>query len=504
MLVQFRFNLGNIRLGRTVVQKPPRTTACHFQLLTGKLGVMASPDIQKLHDWLNQHEADLLNDYRELLKIPSIESDATVGAPFGLENRRALDFMLALSAQCGMVTKDIEGYCGWAEFGAGERLVLSLGHLDVVPYGPGWKHDPIGAEIEDGYVYARGALDDKGPTIASFYACRAIQACFPDIQARLRSVFGCNEESGFKCIERYVQTEETPTFGIAPDSSWPCVHGEKGIANFEILIPIHCGEFELVSMTGGQRPNIVIDSCEAVVKVGYQARNSVQEKLASAWDRNVTVNWNGEFLEIRAIGKAAHGAWPIGGDNAATRVMRFLKELAPMESQSFYSDCMQLGHIGGDGLGISGSDEPSGALTANLGVVRTISEGILFTINVRYPVTWLGQDVRDRCEAELLKKGHGMRIHSFSDSKPLYFPKDHALVKVICDVYRDETGDMTEPTTMGGGTYARAIENTISVGTGWVGDGDAHETNERCAIESLYKMSRIYAHILYKLATMPA
>ncbi|MBL8066520.1 MAG: hypothetical protein JNM34_11795 [Chthonomonadaceae bacterium] len=32
--------------------------------------------------------------------------------------------------------------------------------------------------------------------------------------------------------------------------------------------------------------------------------------------------------------------------------------------------------------------------------------------------------------------------------------------------------------------------------------GDAHETDERCAIESLYKMSRIYAHLFWRLATM--
>jgi succinyl-diaminopimelate desuccinylase len=53
---------------------------------------------------------------------------------------------------------------------------------------------------------------------------------------------------------------------------------------------------------------------------------------------------------------------------------------------------------------------------------------------------------------------------------------------------------------MGGGTYARAIPNTVSIGTGWLGDGKAHETDERLKVEHLFKMSRIYAHIFYKLA----
>lgn len=57
---------------------------------------------------------------------------------------------------------------------------------------------------------------------------------------------------------------------------------------------------------------------------------------------------------------------------------------------------------------------------------------------------------------------------------------------------------------MGGGTYARAIPNTVSIGTGWEGDGKAHETDERLKVEHLFKMSRIYAHILYRLALVEA
>jgi succinyl-diaminopimelate desuccinylase len=61
---------------------------------------------------------------------------------------------------------------------------------------------------------------------------------------------------------------------------------------------------------------------------------------------------------------------------------------------------------------------------------------------------------------------------------------------------------MTEPFTMGGGTYARAVPNMVSIGTSWPGDGKAHETDERLKIEHLYKASRIYAHMLYRLAEL--
>jgi len=324
----------------------------------------------------------------------------------------------------------------------------------------------------------------------------------PELGARIRSVFGCNEESGFKCVEHYNKTEEAPTFGVAPDSGWPCIHGEKGIANFEIERPLVTGELELLSIEGGQRPNIVIDSCRARVRVAESARSHVESKVKDGWDRNINSVWHEDELEIQSVGKASHGAHPIGGDNAAVRLFRFLREISPLSTQKAYEELMEVGHIGGDGLGIAGSDEPSGALTANLGIVRTVGESVRLTVNVRYPVTWKGADLKRLCEAGLAKLDGAFRIATFSDSPPLYFPIDHPLVKVICEVYREETGDMKEPGTMGGGTYARAIPNTVSIGTGWEGDGDAHETDERCAIESLFKMSRIYAHLLYRLATM--
>lgn len=463
---------------------------------------MSADVLARAQAWLQAHADELKQEYQALLRIPSIETEGFSGSPFGQANREALDFMLTLGRKWGMETKDIEGYCGYAEFGSGERLVMSMGHLDVVPVGPGWKYPPFGAEEHDGYIYARGAVDDKGPTIASFFAMKAIMEAGGIEGVRFRSFFGCDEESGFECVHRYNQTEEPPTFGIAPDSGWPLIHGEKGIANLVIEAPLPAGETELLDVSGGQRPNIVPDSCTARLKVPDAARPAVEEALGKQWDRNVAVSWQGDVLAVEAGGKAAHGAWPFGGDNAASRLFRFLREIVPLADKDVYETLLFAGHPGGEGLGISGSDEPSGALTANLGIVETIEGRVRLTVNVRYPVTWDGDQVREKCKATLSQKRGGFELVHFSDSKPLYFPLDHPMVRAICEAYRSETGDMKEPTTMGGGTYARAMENTVSIGTGWDGDGDAHETDERLAVASLHKMARIYANVLVRLGTI--
>ena len=459
-------------------------------------------DISKLHDWLASHEDELINTTRDILRIDTIEEPAEPNAPYGQGNRKALDYMLNLSQSVGMKTTDLEGHLGYADFGQGERLVMTLGHLDVVPVGPGWKHDPFGAEIVEGYIYSRGATDDKGPTIASFYAMRAIKECFPDLNCRFRLAFGCDEESGFGCVERYVKTEEAPTYGIAPDSGWPCYHGEKGIGDLLVSAKAPVGEFVLVEFSGGQRPNIVIDSAKAQVIVNESARNEVEVKLADNWDRNVTFSWSDDVLNIEAIGKAAHGAGPFYGDNAAERIARLLLAIAPLAERQFFDDLLMTFQPSGTGLGIHGRDDATGDLTCNIGVV-SFSEGAVHLLaNIRYPATWKGEQLHALCQKRMDKLGSSWSFKVDRDSASLYFPIDHPLVKTIVEVYREQTGDMTEPATMGGGTYARAVPNTISVGTCWLGDGEAHQTDERIAVESLKKASRIYAAILYRLATV--
>lgn len=450
--------------------------------------------------WLEDHEQEMINDLRALLKIESLEDSALDNAPFGQGCRDALDYMLNLGSAWGMRTKDVEGFAGHAEFGDSEKLVMSLGHVDVVPVGDGWKHAPFGAEIDADYIYARGAEDDKGPTMASVYAMRSLMETGADLPARLRAVFGCNEESGFKCVERYFQSEEAPTFGIAPDSGWPLYNAEKGIANLIVDAPFPKGGLTVIEMTGGSRPNIVIDKFDMTLAFEPSLEAHVKDTVAGYWDKNVTATIEEDRINVRAVGKAAHGSRPFLGDSAFVRAMRFALAACPPNQAEEFGAWLDLGHPGGVGLAIDGRDDPSEELTANVGVVRTLGDRAVVTVNIRYPVTWLGSQVKSRAEERLNSQGFGWRVAEFDDSEPLFFPADREPVLTILEAYRAETGDMTPPRSMGGGTYARAVPNTVSVGTGWEGDGPAHENDERLHISHPLKMAKIYAHILYRLA----
>lgn len=60
--------------------------------------------------------------------------------------------------------------------GKGCSLILNA-HMDTVPAGSvsEWKHDPFGGETENGRIYGRGVVDDKGGLTAAIMAVKAVR-----------------------------------------------------------------------------------------------------------------------------------------------------------------------------------------------------------------------------------------------------------------------------------------------------------------------------------------
>jgi carboxypeptidase PM20D1 len=84
--------------------------------------------------------------------------------------------------------------------GGGRRAALLLAHQDVVPVDPGteaqWSHPPFAGAIADGYVWGRGAVDDKSSVIAVLEAVETLVADGYQPRRTVYLAFGHDEEVG--------------------------------------------------------------------------------------------------------------------------------------------------------------------------------------------------------------------------------------------------------------------------------------------------------------------
>ena len=468
-----------------------------------------NPEITKLYEWIDSHKDELIEILRGVLRFPSVEAPpAGENAPFGQPVRDALDYTLQVCEKWGFTTHDDSGYAGHAEIGNGAEMVMAMGHLDVVPEGDGWRFPPYGATLDDGYIYARGSSDDKGPTYAALFGAKAILESGLPLTRRIRVLFGCNEESGFGCVHHYweVANNERPVYAFTPDAGFPLIYAEKGIANLILTKkrPAQSGSLYIQSASGGRRPNMVPDYAEAHLAGEPAALVNAVMLLQRFWDKNVAFETTETGLTLRATGKSAHGSHPTAGDNAVARLARALAVLPLPDTEVWLDWVAETVDPTGAALGIAHSDEVAGPTTCNLGMMHTTEDAVHLTYNVRYPVTWKGEDLLAANAPTLEKNGWTLADHQ--DQASLYVPLDKEPVATLLRVYRQATGDETsQPGTMGGGTYARATPHAVAYGAGFPNgsDGPAHEPDERIAVETILNAAKIYAQALYELTKAP-
>ncbi len=106
---------------------------------------------------------------RQLIRRPSI-TPADAGALGVLEEAlKPLGFACRRMPFSEAGTPDVDNL--YARIGSGGKHICFAGHTDVVPVGDeaAWRFDPFAAEVADGMVYGRGAVDMK-TSIACFAA----------------------------------------------------------------------------------------------------------------------------------------------------------------------------------------------------------------------------------------------------------------------------------------------------------------------------------------------
>jgi succinyl-diaminopimelate desuccinylase len=155
---------------------------------------------------------------------------------------------------------------GTLDSGTDGRTLILGGHLDTVPVGEGWTHDPFGGEVEDGRLYGRGASDMKGGIAGFLVALRALARSSERWRGRIVCHLVPDEEPG-------------------------------GRLGAEVLL--RRGLLEANAA-------VIAEPSELAV---YRAQKG-----------NV-------FASLRLHGRAAHGSMPQRGDNAISKAARLVVDL---------------------------------------------------------------------------------------------------------------------------------------------------------------------------------
>ncbi len=124
----------------------------------------------------------------------------------------------------------------------GGRRLLLVGHTDVVPVGDpaAWSVDPWGAEIRDGNLFGRGAVDMKGGCASILAAMRALVAsgAAADLDGEVVAAFVPSEEDGGQGMLAAIRAGVTGEMAVITEpTDLDIVLAHAGAITFRLTVP---------------------------------------------------------------------------------------------------------------------------------------------------------------------------------------------------------------------------------------------------------------------------
>jgi succinyl-diaminopimelate desuccinylase len=331
-------------------------------------------------------------------------------------------------------TPDVDNL--YARLGRKQPNLCFAGHTDVVPAGDAakWTHPPFGAEIRDGVLYGRGAVDMKG-AIAAFVA------------ATLR------------LVERH--GGELPgaiSFLITGDEEGPSINGTMKVLDWmrargEVMDACIVGEPSNPMMLGEE------------IKIGR--RGSLNAELVVA-------------------GKQGHAAYPALAENPVPKLARLLDRLSSTPLDQGNADFEP------SSLQVTVLTVPNSATNVIPNEARAkfnIRYNNLWTRpNAE---TW----VREHCAAAAAEVSARWEV-SFSGTGDVFLTKPGPLVETLNGVVAEVTGRTPALTTNGGTSDARFIQAYCPVVEFGLTNALAHHVDERVAVADLHALTSIYERFI--------
>jgi succinyl-diaminopimelate desuccinylase len=460
------------------------------------------------HFWLDQasrFKGELINETTRLISFRSVFEPASKPGdyPYGKANADCLDYMLEKARNDGFIIRNFDHHVGVVQYGRASESVGIACHLDVVDADPSeWKHDPFIARVEDGVIYGRGSNDSKGPTMAAYLALKIIANHNVELTRSVQLILGCNEESGMKCMDHYLDhVEHIPETGFVADCTFPVNFGEHGCAVFEISLP---KPESMKAFASYLHKHIISGMATATLY-------SIDPSLISEYELylnyfGLTGDINTDTGILMLTGRSAHGSRPNESVNATKHLINFIAchfrddSLKKLISLLFRED--------GYGLNIAKQSYRFGSLSISVTGAKTDNDLLRIFLDCRYPSDVNILEIHQKMEDIIHAVSRDISVVLSENSLGFFVDPQSDQVRILKEIYRDfYPEDNAYGKVSSGDTYARKFNGkllgfgpTTTMHLSKKHIGQAHQPNEGMEIDTLIKAIAIYCETIYRLA----
>lgn len=372
--------------------------------------------------------AEVVELCRELIRIDT----SNYGDDSGPGERKAAEYVATLLDEVGIESRLYESTPGRtslvARWGGSEGDPLLVhGHLDVVPAAAeDWQVDPFSGEIQDGYVWGRGAVDmkDFDAMLLSVVRARARAGHVPD--RPIVMAFTADEEAG----------------------------GHKGA---QVLVEEH--------------PDEIADCTEAIGEVGGFSATVRGQRVYLIEAAEKGMAW----MRLTARGRAGHGSM-VNPENAVTDLAAAVARIGAYEWPVRLTPTMEvLLATVGELAGVPATPENAPALVEEFGgaarmlgnVIRNSTNPTM--LSAGYKVNVVPTEATAHVDGRFLPgyedeffatlaelTGENVEIDFVSHQQPWETPYDGRLVDVMTrSLLAEDPGAVVAPYLMSGGTDAK-------------------------------------------------
>jgi len=228
----------------------------------------ASGDV---NDNTNVMDTLAVENFREYLRIPSVQPDVDYGACVNFLENQAKELGLTVRIFYCFPKKPIV-VLTWVGQEPDIHSILLNSHMDVVPvFEDKWTRKPFAADMdEQGNIYARGAQDMKCVGIQYLEAIRRLKKDGVTLRRTLHVSFVPDEEiGGVEGMREFVKTKDFQDLNIgfaldegmaSPNDDYVLFYGERCIWHLHIHCPGQPGHGSLLlENTAGEKVRYILD-----------------------------------------------------------------------------------------------------------------------------------------------------------------------------------------------------------------------------------------------------